>query len=286
MAATITFETDPSDRSRPMILAIGDRMHPEWMPDAHWELADRDRAVAALARLSPDLILVDVDSWSAGLAAAIAAPADRDCDLVLVADDTQADAVGVLLGHRIDGFLDPVGDRFAGRQMLESLCRRHAGVDGVSDIGIGSAIPGQLELLRRDAERVALALAELAASRSADAPVPRPVTAARIRAHIKARRLRERFFGPDLFADPAWDMLLDLAAARMEGRPVSVSSLCIAAAVPTTTALRWIKTMIDRGLFVRAADPEDARRAFIGLEAGAAVALDNCLDAMLNHPGQ
>ena len=114
----------------------------------------------------------------------------------------------------------------------------------------------------------------------------RPVDAARIRAHIKARRTRDRFFPAELFADPAWDMLLDLAAARLERRPVSVSSLCIAAAVPTTTALRWIKQMADRGLFERSSDPADARRAFIGLAPSAATAMEACLDAVLNLPGQ
>jgi hypothetical protein len=44
--------------------------------------------------------------------------------------------------------------------------------------------------------------------------------------------MREQFFGPDLFADPAWDILLDLYAARLEQQRVAVSSLCIAAAVP------------------------------------------------------
>ena len=44
-----------------------------------------------------------------------------------------------------------------------------------------------------------------------------------------------------------------------------VSSLCIAAAVPATTALRWIKTMTDAGLFKRRADPHDGRRVFIEL---------------------
>jgi hypothetical protein len=53
-------------------------------------------------------------------------------------------------------------------------------------------------------------------------------------------RLRSQHFVPALFADPAWDILLDLAAARIDGRMVAVSSLCIAAAVPATTALRWI----------------------------------------------
>jgi predicted transcriptional regulator len=63
-----------------------------------------------------------------------------------------------------------------------------------------------------------------------------------------------------LFADPAWDMLLDLLQAEIAQHRVPVSSLCIAAAVPATTALRWIKTMTDVGLFKRRADPHDGRR--------------------------
>lgn len=82
---------------------------------------------------------------------------------------------------------------------------------------------------------------------------------------LRQRRMREQFFPADMFADPAWDMLLDLYAARLERQPVSVSSLCIAAAVPATTALRWIKTMTDAGLFLREADPHDGRRIFIAL---------------------
>jgi hypothetical protein len=86
-----------------------------------------------------------------------------------------------------------------------------------------------------------------------------------VRRLIRARRLRARFFDAELFADPAWDMLLDLAAARLEGAPVAVSSLCIAAAVPPTTALRWIRMMSEQGLFVRTADPMDGRRVYIEL---------------------
>src|SRR3546814_11460790 len=63
---------------------------------------------------------------------------------------------------------------------------------------------------------------------------------------IRCRRLRDRYFDGDLFADPAWDMLLDLyLAAERNTRPVSISSLCIASAVPAPTALRWIKTFED-----------------------------------------
>jgi DNA-binding MarR family transcriptional regulator len=96
------------------------------------------------------------------------------------------------------------------------------------------------------------------------------VDAGLIRELIRARRLRDELFGPGLFADPAWDILLDLTAARIEGRSVAVSSLCIAAAVPATTALRWIKQLTEAGLLRRVADPDDGRRIFIELTDQAA----------------
>jgi DNA-binding MarR family transcriptional regulator len=60
-------------------------------------------------------------------------------------------------------------------------------------------------------------------------------------------------------------MLLDLLQAEISQLRVPVSSLCIAAAVPATTALRWLKTMVNQGLFVRRADPHDGRRVFVEL---------------------
>jgi DNA-binding MarR family transcriptional regulator len=140
----------------------------------------------------------------------------------------------------------------------------------------------RLRRLSEEVARIAGALAELSSSRSAPplaarepaapAEAPKP-DAGMIRNLLRIRRLREQFFAPDLFADPAWDMLLDLMAARLEGGQVAVSSLCIAAAVPATTALRWIRTLTEHGLFVRAADPEDGRRIFIELSDEAADAL-------------
>lgn len=105
------------------------------------------------------------------------------------------------------------------------------------------------------------------------------VDAAQIRAIIRARRLRDQFFRGELFADPAWDMLLDLMAARIERGRVAVSSLCIAAAVPATTGLRWIKALTDRGIFVRSADPRDGRRVFIELSDEAARSMAAYLNA-------
>ncbi|MEO1221388.1 MAG: MarR family transcriptional regulator [Pseudomonadota bacterium] len=86
-----------------------------------------------------------------------------------------------------------------------------------------------------------------------------------VRSLIARRQARSKFFEGELFADPAWDMLLDLTAAEAEKQRVSVTSLCIAAMVPATTALRWIKQLVDSGVFERKADPNDKRRAFIVL---------------------
>lgn len=101
------------------------------------------------------------------------------------------------------------------------------------------------------------------------------IDATDIRAAIRARRMRDQFFDSSLFADPAWDMLLDLFAAHLDETRVSVSSLCIAAAVPATTALRWITTLREAGLFERRDDPFDRRRAYIALSPKAVTAMQD-----------
>jgi DNA-binding MarR family transcriptional regulator len=60
----------------------------------------------------------------------------------------------------------------------------------------------------------------------------------------------------------------------------AIASLCIAAAVPATTALRWIKTMTDAHLFERSSDPDDARRIFIGISEKARLAMDGYFDKL------
>ena len=79
------------------------------------------------------------------------------------------------------------------------------------------------------------------------------------------RRKRNSVFAQLMFADPEWDILLDLFAQEGSGRRVSMSSLCIAAAVPTTTALRCINAMIDQGLLTKSRDGADARRVLVAL---------------------
>lgn len=104
-----------------------------------------------------------------------------------------------------------------------------------------------------------------------------------VRQIIANRQARARFFDPDLFGDPAWDMLLDLTAAHAEGARVSVTSLCIAAGVPATTALRWLTQMVESGIFMRVPDPADRRRAFIALSEKAIAAMSGYF-ASLRQP--
>ena len=101
-------------------------------------------------------------------------------------------------------------------------------------------------------------------------PLPDPRL---VRQIIRQREARAKFFDAELFADPAWDILLDLTAARAEHTRVSVTSLCIASGVPPTTALRWISQMVEAGLLQRVEDEEDKRRAFIALSDSAAEAM-------------
>lgn len=111
-----------------------------------------------------------------------------------------------------------------------------------------------------------------ATSTARTAPLPDPKL---VRQVIANRQARGRFFDPALFGDPAWDMLLDLTAAQGEGVQVSVTSLCIAAGVPATTALRWLTQMVESGIFVRLPDPADKRRAFIAMSEAAVAAMAN-----------
>ncbi len=98
--------------------------------------------------------------------------------------------------------------------------------------------------------------------RAPQLPLPDPRLLRRV---ISQRQLRAQVFPNDLFSDPAWDILLDLTAAHAEHKRVSVTSLCIASGVPSTTALRWIRILTEAGLLVRLEDTADRRRAFIAL---------------------
>ena len=70
---------------------------------------------------------------------------------------------------------------------------------------------------------------------------------------------------------------MTLTAAALDGSRLSVSDVCVASAVPTTTALRWIKVLMDAGTIVKMTDVRDLRRSHLVLSDDACAAMIECL---------
>ena len=255
-----------------------------------------DQGVARLdSQIAVDLVLVDISGDLDPLLDPLlqrveeGARARRFSSIVTVAQPAMVDLVLTCLTHESVQILIGRDRNELSRTTANELMRpalHLAEQEGAGELGqrkpvLGSSAdmlgdPFEGELPRWTLpERVAALVAE-----NLDAFDPEL-----LRDIIRARRLRAQFFGHGLFADPAWDILLDLFAARMEGRSVAVSSLCIAAAVPATTALRWIRQLTDQALLRRVADPQDGRRVFIEL-TDSAVATMSAYFAALARPSR
>lgn len=145
-------------------------------------------------------------------------------------------------------------------------------------------LAGRLENLTNDLQRVARSLRQVSSSVDQTAPATDAKSIelwSLVKLIMHMRHLRARYVAEDLFADPAWDILLDLKEAEFSGRRVAISSACIAAAVPATTALRWINTLTKRRLIIRENDPHDQRRVFVRLAPTTSQAIDEFLSASL-----
>jgi len=137
--------------------------------------------------------------------------------------------------------------------------------------------------LKDEVIRIAASLAQLASGLSAfrqdrpanpnDPDEPQDVPLERVNCLIAARSKRSHYLSTELFGEPAWDILLDLLRAELAGDPISVSSACIAADIPASTGLRWLKVLEQKGLVTRQYDPRDARRTFVVLTSQGSVAM-------------
>jgi hypothetical protein len=246
------------------IEAARERITQQPSTGAVWIELDRDCGAAMdelLAQISNDVSggrYAAVVSSTAALLDPVAARVNES-DVELIVDATEAErATALLTAH---------GKREGIRY-------------GVADVA-SDQNAARLRQLSDEVSRIAATLARLSSSPPVAPLPPKPIaregipdiSAETVRSVIRARRLRTRYFPDHLFADPAWDMLLDLLQAEIAQLRVPVSSLCIAAAVPATTALRWLKTMVQEGIFIRRADPHDARRVFVELAPAASEGL-------------
>lgn len=194
-----------------------------------------------------------------------------------------SELIDAITARLTDGGIELVvdGDEAARTAALAVALADAGHPDRLSDVASDQNAT-RLRQLSDEVGRIASTLARLSTGPDS---VPRPtelppvagdlpeISAEMVRTVIRARRLRSRYFDDEMFADPAWDMLLDLLQAELAQHRVPVSSLCIAAAVPATTALRWLKTMTQQGMFVRRADPHDGRRVFVELAPQASQSL-------------
>lgn len=115
-------------------------------------------------------------------------------------------------------------------------------------------------------------------SRPIDAPAAAVEEARR---HYRIRRMRDQEFGPALFGEPAWDILLDLYIAASDPRLASVMSASMAASVPTQDIARWLILLEQHGLVERFSSGTDASRAIVTLSQRA---FDQMTRLLNEHP--
>lgn len=229
-------------------------------------LVDDDPDV--LAELSEGLAALGLPSLTAETAVEALDIVQRHEDLQVIVTDLQM--------PRIDGIelLQKLAVRRRAKPMAAIVITGHASLDRA----VGALRLHAVDFLQKplSAEEVAHAIhralslvEDETAAANGGAPTSLPATARPnyLKALVAARADRDAIFQAGLFSDPAWDMLLDLAVAEATNRPISVTSLCIASGVPTTTALRRIDDLKDAGLLDRVPDPGDRRRILVKLTA-------------------
>jgi hypothetical protein len=76
-----------------------------------------------------------------------------------------------------------------------------------------------------------------------------PSEAVKLVSHVvHARRTRTDFFAPEIFSDPAWDILLVLFLAKVRGEGMTTDQLAEAAGSSLSSSVRWIEILERTGL--------------------------------------
>lgn len=165
---------------------------------------------------------------------------------VVTGEATLQSAVDALRSHAIDYLAKPVSP-----ETLRSALRR------ASEQRTQMVLQQMLLADRVAHSRVSAGFG----SKSSDQELARA-----IRRVMRLRRKRKELLHSELFADPPWDILLDLTLAKLDGKTVTVSDACIAAQVPFTTAFRYLNALVDSGLLHRTKDLQDKRRIIVEID--------------------
>ena len=99
-----------------------------------------------------------------------------------------------------------------------------------------------------------------------DAPMPTARELALFaRVLMRMRTERDEQLEVGVFQDPAWDIMLDLFVARVDGHDLSISAVCVGCRAAPATALRYLALLQDADLVERRPDPCDKRRSYVRL---------------------
>ena len=79
------------------------------------------------------------------------------------------------------------------------------------------------------------------------------------------RRRRDALFPPDLFGEPAWDLLLAMFTARERGQAMILCRAYKAAGVTDTTGRRLLDRMESEGLITRRRAPRSRKMRIVEL---------------------
>lgn len=79
------------------------------------------------------------------------------------------------------------------------------------------------------------------------------------------RKARAELMPDGLAGEGVWTMLLDLYVRDRQSKQTSITSACLGAHAPTTTALRYLTLLVDERLIARRGDAGDQRRTFVHL---------------------
>lgn len=95
---------------------------------------------------------------------------------------------------------------------------------------------------------------------------PTPEQLAELASRIyESRRIRSKVLDPDLFGEPAWDILLAVYCLPARGERLSITDVSLAADLPQATSHRWQQILAQRELLDHFPDEQDRRRSFVKL---------------------
>ncbi|MEP9360916.1 MarR family transcriptional regulator [Sphingomonas sp. KR3-1] len=97
---------------------------------------------------------------------------------------------------------------------------------------------------------------------------------------IRVREARGKYMPENWFSDPAWDILLRLYQAYLDGLERTVGDLGSFASTSPATTNRWLDVLSGRGWIHRRRCERDQRRVFVSLTDAGAEQMHECLELM------